>query len=504
MRTYKLILITISFLFNACASLPENNNRFASYAIAQPDSVAVQADSNFVPLAQGTDAFLARAVLAKKAQKTIDAQYYILYEDLTGDAFLALLVEAADRGVRVRLLLDDFLAKKKDERLQALEVHPNIEVRLFNPFANGSPKYLQAMTAMNTITRRMHNKAFIVDNQAMVIGGRNIADEYFDADSNIAYNDLDVLTWGPVVADVSSAFDSYWNNELAYPLQTLRPKISNDEAAKSIRERLLNIISDDNKTDYSKALENSDFSKALQFNTMQTFRGPAYFIADDPKKLSASRDATELFLWEKIRDEFAASKSEIFIVSPYFVPGKDGTNGFIEMEDNGVEVTILTNTGATNNHASVHAKYIKYRKQLIEGGVDIYELRPDFSHNNVINQDPKHQTGKTATLHTKAFFIDREKSFIGSLNFDPRSFTENTEQGVIYESAAMTSVIMDWFKSNMDNIAFKVSIDPETNKLVWTTMVDGKLERLEKEPEQSLSDKFLINFLKLIPMEDRV
>ncbi len=504
MRKLLLLLISALTLLSACATLPENTGRIASYAIAQPIEISTKQESEFLPLSQGVDAFLARAVLAKKAQHTIDAQYYILYDDLTGDAFLALLIEAADRGVRVRILLDDFLAKKKDERLQAMEVHPNIEVRLFNPFGNGTPKYLQAVTDINTITRRMHNKAFIVDNQAMVIGGRNIADEYFDADPNIAYNDLDILTWGPVVADVSTAFDAYWNNELAYPLKTLTPNIKDNASLEQIRQTMLDLISDQNQTTYSQALAQSDFSKALNTNTMQTFKGPAYVIADDPRKLSASRKATELFLWDKVRDEFANTQKELFIISPYFVPGKDGTSGLIEMEAKGVEVTILTNTGATNNHASVHAKYIKYRKELIEGGVDIYEFRPDFSRDNVINQDADNKVGKAATLHTKAFFIDRERSFIGSLNFDPRSFTENTEQGVIFDSPEMTGIIMDWLDSNINSIAFKVNIDAETKKLTWTTQVDGQSQTLKKEPDQSLGDKFFINFLRLIPIENRV
>jgi len=357
MRINHLIALLVSLCLSACATLPENTNRAESFSVPQPAAMSSQTESEFLPLSQGTDAFLARAVLAKKAQQTIDAQYYILYDDLTGDAFLALLTEAADRGVRVRLLLDDFLAKKKDERLQAMEVHPNMEVRLFNPFGNGSPKYFQAITAMNTITRRMHNKAFIVDNQAMVIGGRNIADEYFDADPNISYNDLDVLTWGPVVADVSKAFDAYWNNPLAYPLLTLQPKIKDDEQAKAARAELLNLISDDNRTTYSQALADSEFAKGLESGDMKTFKGKAYLIADDPKKLSSSRKATELFLWDKVRDEFANTKNELFIISPYFVPGKDGTEGLIEMAQNGIKVSVLTNTGATNNHTIIYGEH---------------------------------------------------------------------------------------------------------------------------------------------------
>ena len=504
MRIQIIALISSFVMLTACATLPDNSGRKASYAIPQDTAGPSQAQSESVLLSEGTDAFMARAVLAKKAQKTIDAQYYILYEDLTGDAFLGLLVEAADRGVRVRLLLDNFLTKKKDKRLQALEAHPNIEVRLFNPYGNGMPKYLQNVTAMDTVTRRMHNKSFIVDNEAMIIGGRNIADEYFDASTDTSFSDLDVLTWGPIVADVSAAFDGYWNNDLSYPLETLRPQIQNNDAAKEIRKSLLDLISDDNKTDYSRALEDSAFAKALKTGGIQTFKGNAYIIADDPKKLAASREATELFLWDKVRDEFASAQKSLIIISPYFVPGEDGVAGLIEMEDKGVEVKVFTNTGATNNHQIVHAKYGKYRRKLIEGGVELYELRPDFSRDNVINQAEGQRTGKSATLHTKAFFIDRKKSFIGSLNFDPRSFTENTEQGVVYESREMTTIIMDWLDNNLDEVAFKVQIDPQTNKMIWITQVEGKKVTLKKEPEQSLGDAFFINFLKLLPVEDKV
>lgn len=491
------------WLLTACASLPGDLEKPPSYAVPPPAVAGRDDVSRFMLLNQGTDAFLARAVLAERATRTIDAQYYILYDDPVANTFLALLIDAADRGVRVRLLLDDFLAKKKDPRLAALDAHPNAEVRLFNPFGVGAPKYLQAVMRMNTITRRMHNKAFITDNTALIVGGRNIADEYFDGSMRISYNDLDVLTWGPVVPQMSRAFDAYWNHELAYPLSAFTGQATDGDEARAVRTGLLVDARAGATSLYTEALLSSAFAENLRTRTGNVYEGETRLIADDPDKLTASRARTDLFLWDAVVEEFAAAREEALIITPYFVPTERGAADLIALEARGVDVIVFTNSGATNNHATVHAKYARYRKRLVEAGVTIYELRADASRGNTIAQPEGEDVGKDATLHTKAFVIDRQRTFVGSMNFDPRSVTENTEQGVIFESGHMGRDIAGWFDANALTVAYRLGLD-EDGGLTWTTVVDGETVATVKEPDLSFGDRLLNTLLGVLPIEGKV
>lgn len=506
MRLTKYLCLPVAFLtltLSACASLPEDFERIESYAI-EPIVKNKYADkSEFMLLNEGTDAFVARAVMAEDAKQTIDAQYYILYKDDVADTFLALLIKAADRGVRVRILLDDYLIDKKDKRLAAVETHPNMEVRLFHPFGVGEPKYLQAARKLKTITRRMHNKAYIVDNHSMVIGGRNIADEYFDGDGKVSYNDLDALTWGPVVQDISTTFDAYWNNDLAYPLHAFTKQKIDTPKSKAVRQNLLTKMKNSSTSLYSKALMESQFAKNLRNRTGKIYSGSTKVIADDPLKLVSSRKQTDLFLWDQVKDEFSKAEKEVFIITPYFVPTKEGVEEILALRKKGVKVKVFTNSGHTNNHSAVHAKYVKYRIPLLKAGVEIFEVRSDVSRGNIINQLEDRHVGKEGTLHTKAFIVDRKQTFIGSMNFDPRSVIENTEQGVIFNSHEMASDILKWFDVNSDTVSYRLKLDEKDN-IQWETKMNGETVVFNKEPDLSASKKFLNFIFKLLPIEGMV
>jgi len=374
-------------LINAggCATLPANTNRSESFAYTDTETTYLgQANtrkkldnpdkSGFMLLGNGLDAFVARAVLAHTAQRSIDAQYYLFHNDLTGKLFMDQLLKAADRGVRVRLLVDDMGLEGKDRGAMALDHHPNIELRIFNPFSRKTGRTLQFITGFGTKTRRMHNKSFTVDNQLTILGGRNIGDEYFDAQPDLAFADLDVLAMGPVVNQVSTSFDRYWNHELAYPALTLMGKPPSLEQITEKRQQLNKFIADQMDSPYLQALKDSNLAKQLRENQETYHWGDAEVISDAPEKILQDRSQTHLHMAPKLAPYLEAIDKELIIFSPYFVPGNEGVAFLTGLAARGVRVRILTNSLASTDVGIVHAGYAKYRKALLRGGVEIHEM----------------------------------------------------------------------------------------------------------------------------------
>ncbi len=302
-RTGPGILLGLALLFalSGCGSLPKDVSRPVSYAHTDTDNTPLgrarrdeirrhPGESGFLLLGNGLDAFVARAVLANQAERSIDAQYYLLHNDLTGALFIDQLVQAADRGVRVRLLVDDMDLGGKDIGAAVLDAHPNIEVRLFNPFSRSTSRMLQMVTRFGSVTRRMHNKSFTVDNQASILGGRNIGDEYFNADPEIAFHDMDVFVIGPAVSEVSASFDQYWNNELAYPATALLGRSPTAEEVRSKRAELDTFVSDQQDSAYLKALADSDLANSIRANQVVFEWGDAHVVKDAPEKINSDRD----------------------------------------------------------------------------------------------------------------------------------------------------------------------------------------------------------------------
>jgi putative cardiolipin synthase len=379
-------------------------------------------------LSDGIDALAVRLLMAEEAERSIDAQYYLLKDDIVGNAFIDALLRAADRGVRVRLLLDDIFTGGYDAGMAGLDSHPNFEIRIFNPFANRSARLLDGITSFSRVNRRMHNKSFTVDNQMTLIGGRNIADEYFGAREDAKFGDLDVLAIGPVVNGVSAMFDSYWNHERAAPVAAFA-KMPDDPAAELARLRASLEEKRRQITDsiYAAAVKN----QVLRYveTDIDVFTWAPYVLAvDSPDKSFKSRAAEAESITTPLRESLLSAENEMIVISPYFVPRKAGIEAFSEVRGRGIDVTIITNSLAANNQSSVHGGYAPSRKPLLKAGVRIFEVRADA---DVSGSELVAASGAKATLHTKAFIVDRKELFIGSFNFDPRSANINTELGVI-------------------------------------------------------------------------
>ena len=296
-----IISVLIGLLLSGCATLPADFERSESHAFTDTDDTrlgrvlhaakaAHPGQSGFFLLGNGLDAFVARAVMANVAERSIDAQYYLLHNDKLGALFIDQLLKAADRGVRVRLLVDDMDLSGRDMGAAALDSHPNMEVRIFNPFSRNVGRMSQFVTRLGSVTRRMHNKSFTVDNQVAILGGRNIGNEYFEADPDLAFADLDVLVIGQEVRDVSYAFDLYWNSELAYPALVLKGKPPTAEEIDRKRQKLNQFVSEQSDSAYLAALRNSNLADKMRNNTVQFYWGRADVVYDLPEKTPADTE----------------------------------------------------------------------------------------------------------------------------------------------------------------------------------------------------------------------
>ena len=504
-------------LLTGCASLPDNSHRSKSYAytdtqdnrygVAQLHAKrAHPGESGFLLLGDGLDAYVARTILARGAEHSIDVQYYMIHDDLVGNLFAYELLKAADRGVRIRLLVDDIGLQGRTFKASTLDAHSNIEVRIFNPFYRNMPRNLQFITRFGSVTRRMHNKSFTVDNQASILGGRNIGNEYFDADPDLAFSDLDVLTIGPVVKEVSDSFDLYWNHQLAYPASLLSSTQPSENEITIAREAIDDFVAQQQNSDYVKALANSKMVRNYKNRKVSFTWGDAVIVADHPDKFIANRSETHLFLSADLGLFFKNIKQELIIFSPYFVPGKTGAEGLIRLSERGVRIRILTNSLASTDVTAVHAGYARYRKRLLRAGIELYEMN-----NMLTKKQRKEKKGpggsSKASLHAKSFIFDRNKVFIGSFNLDPRSHTENSEIGMVMASPVIANGMSEWFDQNIDKVAFRLELQQNSNggeQIIWHGIKDGKMRTYTKEPNVGPLRKAGVALLQLLPLESQL
>jgi len=459
-------------------------------------------ESGFRLVVEGTEAFVLRAQSAQRAARSLDVQTYIWHADATG-AFLAQrLLDAADRGVRVRLLVDDLDARAKHLGFAAIAAHPNIEVRLFNPFAtrSGSVRLAgEGVRDFGRINRRMHNKSWIADNRIALVGGRNLGDEYFAASDEVNFVDLDFVMVGEVVRDVSASFDRFWNSHAAWPVEALDAAAVNQTALGSLRERLAAAAQAGAQGQYAKSLREDDGIRMLVAGEWQMQWSSRYrFVSDDPEKVTmdkkdASRSVVGAALAQVVRD--AAQSLEV--ISPYFVPGDQGTAALTARAKAGVRVKILTNSLAANDVASVHGGYARHRKQLIEGGVQLWELKPaKLASGEKAEGESKGIGSSGASLHTKGLTTDGKILFVGSYNLDPRSTWLNCEQGVIVENAALASQLSGIFAlQTAGSRAWQVTL--EEKNLRWS---DGA-QTLDSEPEATFGQKFQAWFARAFHLD---
>ncbi|MDR5752962.1 MULTISPECIES: phospholipase D family protein [unclassified Caballeronia] len=512
----RLMAALLVLLLNACASLPPQGGRIATHAVH--DTARTRLGAAFTPgeqthpgetafhlLPDAMDALVARIILTETADRTLDMQYYIWHDDATGRTLAAAMLRAADRGVRVRLLLDDLGTNADDRVLLALASHPNVEVRLFNPVASRSFKRLGSALEFFRVNRRMHNKALIADNQGAILGGRNIGDEYFGASTTVAFGDLDVLVHGPVVREVSVAFDEYWNSEAAYPIDSLTGRHGDPNDLLDYRAQLDAYMASERSTPYFVQAK-ARLTDALHSRDAEFSWGKATLLYDDPSKITRAPTDAEGHLMSQLKALKLQPEHEMLVVSPYFVPQKEGVAWLAGMTARGVRVTVLTNSLAATDVSAVHAGYQRYRRDLLEAGVRLYELKPVAGSQST---EKKSTFGSSkASLHAKTYVFDRTGIFIGSMNLDPRSVELNTEIGVYCESPQAAGEVVDGIGKNLDRVAWRLELrgDPQGGShIVWIdTAADGTVTELDKEPDVSAMRRTGIWFLGLLPIESQL
>lgn len=462
--------------------------------------------SGFHLLANGLDAFAARAVLADLAERSIYVQYYLYHNDQVGRLFTYQLVKAADRGVRVRHLVDDMDLGGRDLSVAAMDSHPNIELRIFNPFSRKTARFSQYVSRMGSVTRRMHNKSFTVDNQMSILGGRNIGNEYFDADPDLSFTDLDVLAIGPVANDVSNVLDLFWNSELAYPATVLLDTSPTQEQANQMRQELDAFVAQQSDSAYLQAMRTSSLADAIREDGVACEWGDAVIVYDHPEKLVHESKHPAYYLGPQLAPYFKAVEYELIIISPYFVPGKSGTAFLTNLAKRGVRVRILTNSLASNDVGIVHAGYSKYRKDLLRAGVELYELNKKMT--RAQRQKKKGHGGSSkAGLHAKSFVFDREQVFFGSLNLDPRAVIHNTEIGVVMTSEPIANEMGRLFDSFVKQAAFRLELVKDASgseRMLWHGQVDDETKNFTVEPYTGFWRRLGIGFMRLLPIESQL
>lgn len=457
--------------------------------------------SGFRPLTDGIDALSMRLVLAERAERSIDTQYYLIKPDEAGLAFLHALLRAADRGVRVRLLLDDMFVIGKDRGLAAFDAHPNIEVRVVNPFRRGKAGFVwSGLTDFSRVTRRMHAKSFTVDSQVTIVGGRNIANEYFGADRKSKFGDLDVVGVGPVARDAAGMFDAYWNHETAFPLPAFAD-IPEDPAAalESLRAFLQEARERNLESRYAQALRATALRIAEDDPGVLEWT-PYELVYDMPDKHTRANPGLEAGIAAPLGEALLSAERELIILTPYFVPDKEGVRQVIALQQRGVQITIVTNSLAANNHSVVHGGYAPSRKPLLASGVRIYELRPDamVKGSEIVADDETR-----ATLHTKAFVVDRGKTFIGSFNFNQRSKNRDSESGVIIESETIGQAFAEGVEAALDDRAWALFLD-ENGKLRWRGFDDGAETIYKKDPETTWGQRTAATLARILPVKSQL
>ncbi|WP_187669286.1 phospholipase D-like domain-containing protein [Zestomonas carbonaria] len=465
--------------------------------LVSPADTQVPGKSGFRLVHDGMEAFALRVHSANLAGRSLDVQTYIWHEDQTGLYLVHVLLKAADRGVRVRLLVDDMDARAKHYGFAALSAHPNIAVRHFNPFSSryGTvSKVLEALQSFNRINHRMHNKTWIADGRLAVAGGRNLGDEYFDASPVVNFSDLDFAMVGPVVKEAAESFDRYWNASVTYPVELLAPGDVTEQALAELRAKLDPYVARITQGAYAQALRQDDaVQRLIKGDWPMDWSDDYQFISDDPLKV---RGIEQGLYGSKVLagllPAVKSSRERLSIISPYFVPGKLGMDALTERAGAGSRVRVLTNSLAANDVVAVHGGYTKYRKPLIAGGVQLWELKPR-SH---VRASLFGSSG--ASLHTKAMVIDRSQVFVGSYNLDARSAVLNCEQGILVRHPDLAEQLEALFERQITEFAWAVTL--ERGDVRWS---DGKRE-YESEPYASMGRRALAWLTRVLPIESQL
>jgi len=471
-------------------------------AVADASAAAWPGRSGIYPLPIAQEAFAARALLARAAERSLDVQYYIWRLDTTGWMLLEELWNAADRGVRVRLLLDDNGIAGLDATLAALDSHDNMEVRLFNPFAQRRFKPLGYLTDFRRLNRRMHNKSFTADASVTVVGGRNIGDEYFGAGQRMLFADLDVLAVGHIADEVRAAFDQYWDAEAVLPLASVVGRVQ-PGGVQEMWARFQALRASPEAARYESAVKATRLVEALLAHDLPLEWTRVGLLCDPPSKVSGPTPDVELLL-ASLREALGEPHEEIDLVSPYFVPGRQGLEALARFAHRDVTLRVLTNSLAATDVGAVHAGYAKRRKPLLRSGVRLYELKPDADAigNPGADKSVLGSVGSSsASLHAKTFSVDRIRVFVGSLNLDPRSVRLNTEMGLVIESASLADDVASALNWAAECAAYETVLSADGRRLEWLERTGKGAVRHRVEPRTSFLERLGVGAMALLPIE---
>jgi cardiolipin synthase C len=502
------VVMALAAFVGACASLPPPEDRVASTAFSDtlqtrlgraiaPGSEANRGSTGVHALVRPQDAFAARLLLAAAADRSLDVQYYIWHDDQAGWLLLDALWRAAERGVRVRLLLDDLNTEPLDPSLGAVDAHPNIEVRLYNPFVQRKARLLAFAADFARLNRRMHNKSFTADNQASIVGGRNIGNEYLGGGSGVLFVDLDVLVAGAAVAEVSKEFDLYWNSASAYPAAKFAPAIEGSDRA--LQARFANAHIDKRSTEYLQSLHSTTLVQELLDGRLPLEWTIARLVYDDPAKTLDRAERVDILLFPELVQSIGRPERSLDLVSPYFVPGEDGTAALVEAARRGVRVRILTNSLAASDVSAVHAGYAKRRHALLAAGVRLFELKPTATRES---DDDRRRFGSSSSsaLHAKTFGVDGRRIFVGSFNFDQRSMRLNTEMGLVVDSPVLAGRLATFLDTEAERLAYEVRLDPG-GRLYWSEQTPTGERRFDTEPGTTWFKRARVEMMSILPIE---
>jgi len=486
----------------------------ASYAVAQDQSTSLgksllkdakahRYQSGFLLLDNARDSLRIRLAMVEAAEKSIDLQYYILHDDVASNLMLEALLRAAERGVRVRLLIDGISLSEAGENLAILDNQPNIQIRVFNPIVKPAipllAKFRIGLPDLERFTRRMHNKAIISDNQLAVTGGRNLGDEYFDDNPDFNFKDLDTLAAGPITDRISKSFDKFWNDDQSYLIADLRPFNTDPAQLQALRKTM--------KASWAEKMDATGSTLRMERLADRLTKGDVPLIwakselsVDGPEKMDGEA-AIDSKPKSRLEDLTAQAGKEFLAVSAYYVPGNDGVAWLKGMVDRGMSVKVLTNSLAATDVVAVHTGYSKYRTDVIRAGVDLYEFKPIAGQKS--KQRPFGSSAPpTASLHSKMYVIDRKDVIVGSYNLDPRSDELNTELAIIIHSPELAAQAVKLFERSIaPDQAYHVVL--KNDDLRWVTQENGSEKIYKSEPEAGIR-RIQAGLIGLLPIEDQL
>ena len=521
--------IAVAAFVSGCATLPPGASypKTASSALAQPEQTRLGrqfADaarrnpgaSGFRMLAVGVDGFLARVQMIDAAERTLDLQYFIFRTDETGKLLAAAVLRAADRGVRVRLMLDDGETKPGDEQMAALDAHPQIEIRVYNPFAyRGSSLFLRGLEFSFNSARldyRMHNKLMVVDNSIALVGGRNVGDQYFQIDPESQYADDDVFAAGPMVQRLSATFDEFWNCALAIPARALTKGMTSEAALAKYREVLTahrqQVKADG--MDYSTRIASGEPLASILSGKLPLIWARAQLVYDSPDKKSVDKgEMVGRLMHKPVAAAVADVQSELLMISPYLIPGDEGMQLFAELRKRNVTVRILTSSLEATTVILAQAGYMKYRVPLLEMGAELYEIRSLLGNSRGSGQTASISRFGNYSLHAKLFVLDRQRLFVGSMNFDQRSMHLNTEIGLIIDSPELAQQAARRFEAMASPPnSYQVLLQPRDGgrppELIWRTQEQGKLVDYDREPARNNAQRLQVKLLRLVAIDEEL